>query len=95
MTNHVHLLATPARAESAPRTLQSLGCRYVRHVNAARRCPPDEAALNQTRLRDERNLTLTPIIYGEGTRVATLEQVRGVAKRIYSSHPEILRALGL
>jgi len=37
MTNHVHLLATPARAESAPRTLQSLGRRYVRHVNAARR----------------------------------------------------------
>jgi len=37
MTNHVHLLATPARAESASRTLQSLGRRYVRHVNAAER----------------------------------------------------------
>jgi putative transposase len=37
MTNHVHLLATPARAESAARTLQSLGRRYVRHVNAAER----------------------------------------------------------
>ena len=33
MTNHVHLLATPARAESASRTLQSLGRRYVRYVN--------------------------------------------------------------
>ncbi len=37
MTNHVHLLATPARAEGAARTLQSLGRRYVRHVNAAER----------------------------------------------------------
>ena len=35
MTNHVHLLATPAKAESLPRTLQSLGRRYVRHVNDA------------------------------------------------------------
>jgi putative transposase len=34
MTNHVHLLVTPAVAESLPRTLQSLGRRYVRHVNA-------------------------------------------------------------
>jgi putative transposase len=34
MTNHVHLLVTPARAESVPRMMQSLGRRYVRHVNA-------------------------------------------------------------
>lgn len=34
MTNHVHLLATPARAESLPRMMQTLGRRYVRHVNA-------------------------------------------------------------
>jgi putative transposase len=33
MTNHVHLLATPAGEESLPRTMQSLGRRYVRHVN--------------------------------------------------------------
>jgi putative transposase len=37
MTNHVHLLATPARAESLPRVMQSLGRRYVRYVNAAYR----------------------------------------------------------
>jgi putative transposase len=37
MTNHVHLLATPRDAESIPRTLQSLGRRYVRHVNAVHR----------------------------------------------------------
>ncbi|MDR3528592.1 MAG: transposase [Rhizomicrobium sp.] len=34
MTNHVHLLVTPGRAESLPRTMQSLGRRYVRHINA-------------------------------------------------------------
>jgi putative transposase len=33
MTNHVHLLATPERADSLPRTMQSLGRRYVRDVN--------------------------------------------------------------
>src|SRR5262249_3297954 len=33
MTNHVHLLVTPATRESVPRLLQSLGRRYVRHVN--------------------------------------------------------------
>jgi putative transposase len=34
MTNHVHLLVTPQDADSLPRTMQSLGRRYVRHVNA-------------------------------------------------------------
>ena len=33
MTNHVHLLVTPQSAESLPRTMQSLGRRYVRHIN--------------------------------------------------------------
>ena len=37
MTNHVHLLVTPGRASSLPRVMQSLGRRYVRHVNAAHR----------------------------------------------------------
>jgi REP element-mobilizing transposase RayT len=32
VTNHVHLLVTPERAESLPRTMQSLGRRYVRAV---------------------------------------------------------------
>jgi putative transposase len=35
MTNHVHLLATPGDEDSLPRTMQSLGRRYVRHINAA------------------------------------------------------------
>jgi putative transposase len=34
MTNHVHLLVTPSGPQSLPRTMQSLGRRYVRHVNA-------------------------------------------------------------
>jgi putative transposase len=37
MTNHVHLLAAPADGESLPRTMQSLGRRYVRYVNRGHR----------------------------------------------------------
>jgi putative transposase len=37
MTNHVHLLVTPAAAQSLPRLLQSQGRRYVQHVNRAYR----------------------------------------------------------
>jgi putative transposase len=33
MTNHVHLLATPAEAQGLSRMMQSLGRRYVRSVN--------------------------------------------------------------
>jgi putative transposase len=33
MTNHVHLLATPATPTSLPRTMQTLGRIYVRHFN--------------------------------------------------------------
>ena len=37
MTNHVHLLLTPSEADSIPLTMQSLGRRYVRHVNTVYR----------------------------------------------------------
>jgi putative transposase len=37
VTNHVHLLVTPLHEDNLPRTLQSLGRRYVRHVNGAYR----------------------------------------------------------
>ena len=37
MTNHLHLLVTPGNQKSLPRTMQALGRRYVRHVNAASR----------------------------------------------------------
>ena len=37
MTNHVHLLITPQTPGSLPRTMQSLGRRYVRYVNATYR----------------------------------------------------------
>jgi putative transposase len=33
MTNHVHILAAPRDPGSIPRTLQSLGRRYVAHIN--------------------------------------------------------------
>jgi putative transposase len=37
MTNHVHLLATPERADSLSRMMQTLGRRYVRYVNTGLR----------------------------------------------------------
>jgi len=33
MGNHVHLLITPANASALPRTMQSVGIRYVRYFN--------------------------------------------------------------
>ncbi|HEX7640608.1 MAG TPA: transposase [Burkholderiaceae bacterium] len=33
MTNHIHLLASPATEESIPKTLQSVGRRYVQYFN--------------------------------------------------------------
>jgi putative transposase len=33
MTNHVHLLATPASEDNLPKTLQSVGRRYVQYFN--------------------------------------------------------------
>ncbi len=33
MPNHIHLLASPETATSLPRAMQSLGRRYVRHIN--------------------------------------------------------------
>ncbi len=35
MTNHVHLLASPAEEASLPKTLQSVGRRYVQYFNYA------------------------------------------------------------
>ncbi len=37
MTNHVHLLLTPKKAESVPRLVISLGRRYVQYVNTTYR----------------------------------------------------------
>lgn len=37
MTNHVHLLATPSAESSLPKTLQSVGRRYVQYFNYANR----------------------------------------------------------
>ena len=35
MTNHIHLLATPSHEQSAPKTMQSVGRRYVQYYNYA------------------------------------------------------------
>lgn len=37
MTNHVHLLLTPSRAETVPKILISLGRRYVQYINRSYR----------------------------------------------------------
>ena len=37
MTNHVHLLLTPKKAEAVPRLIMSLGRRYVQYVNRTHR----------------------------------------------------------
>lgn len=37
MTNHVHLLVTPAKAESIPRLIIALGRRYVQYINTTYR----------------------------------------------------------
>jgi putative transposase len=37
MTNHIHLLATPQSPESLPKTMQSVGRRYVHYFNQAHR----------------------------------------------------------
>ena len=36
MTNHVHLLLTPKKAEAVPRLIMSLGRRYVQYFNRTR-----------------------------------------------------------
>ena len=36
MTNHIHLLATPAFADSINKTFQSVGRRYVQYFNYTR-----------------------------------------------------------
>ena len=33
MTNHVHLLLTPKKAEAVPKLIMSLGWRYVQYIN--------------------------------------------------------------
>ncbi len=35
MTNHVHLLLTPKKAEAVPRLIMSVGRRYVQYINRA------------------------------------------------------------
>jgi putative transposase len=37
MTNHVHLLVTPKRAETVPKLIISLGRRYVQYINTSYR----------------------------------------------------------
>jgi putative transposase len=108
MTNHVHLLLTPANAASLPRLMQSLGRRYVRAINARRRrtgtlwegryraAPIDTEAYL---LRCSRYIELNPVRAG---MVARPREYRwssyrrlalGAADALVAPHP-LYRALG-
>jgi hypothetical protein len=68
ITNHVHLAVTPLHEDSLPRALQSLGRRYVRHVNGAYR---RSGTLWEGRYRaapngDHRNLSLIAVSHTKG-----------------------------
>jgi len=52
MTNHVHLLLTPRAADSLPRAMQSLGRRYVRHINTRHRDEPGHCGRALSRRAD-------------------------------------------
>src|SRR6266852_5083607 len=108
MTNHVHLLVTPRHEDSLPRTLQSLGRRYVRHVNGLyrrsgtlwegryRAAPIDSEAYF---LACCRTIELNPVRAGLVRRPRDYRwssyraQALGAADALLSEHP-LYRALG-
>ena len=61
MTNHVHLLATPAHEDSLPKTLQSVGRRYVQYFNYSYRRTGTlwEGRYRSTLIHSERYLLTT------------------------------------
>jgi putative transposase len=108
MPNHVHLLVTPRRADSLPRTLQSLGRRYVRYVNARRgrtgtlwegryRAAPIDSAAHL--LACCRYIELNPVRAGKVAHPRDYPwsswraNALGAADAVVSSHP-LYRALG-
>jgi len=108
MTNHVHLLATPARTDSVSRVMQSLGRRYVRDINARRRrtgtlwegryraAPVDSEAYF---LACCRYIELNPVRAGLAARPGDYRwsswaaHARGAADPLVADHP-LYRALG-
>ncbi len=80
MTNHVHLLVTPVISGAISRMMQSVGRRYVRHVNAAYRRTGTlwegryKAGLVQTDshlLTCHRYIELNPVRAGMNSSLAT------------------------
>jgi putative transposase len=108
MTDHVHLLVTPDRADSLPRMMQSLGRRYVRHVNFVyrrtgtlwegryRAAPIDSEAYF---LACCRYIELNPVRAGMAThpreysRSSWRAHALGVRDKLVTDHP-LYRALG-
>jgi len=108
MPDHIHLLATPKAADSLPRTLQSVGRRHVRAINAARkregtmwegryRAAPIEAGLHL--LACQRYIELNPVregltrLPGRYSWSSYAAHAEGAADKILTDHP-LHRALG-
>jgi putative transposase len=51
MTNHVHLLVTPKKAEVVPKLIISLGRRYVQYINRSYHTAPARCGTAATGLR--------------------------------------------
>jgi hypothetical protein len=69
MTNHVHLLVTPEREDSLPRTMQSLGRRYVR-TSTRRIAEPERSGRGAAgpRRSTARLISLRAVAMSNGTR---------------------------
>jgi putative transposase len=108
MTNHVHLLVSPRDERSLPRTLQSLGRRYVRHVNDRHRRSGTlwEGRYRATVIDSEtyflaccRYIELNPVragmvaAPGEYPWSSYASHAEGTRDRVLTEHP-LYRALG-
>src|SRR5260221_13594627 len=102
MTNHVHLLVSPRTAAGLPRLMQSLGRRYVGHVNRSyrrsgtlwegryRAAPIETAAYL---LACQRYIELNPVLAcltrrpGEYPGSSYLAHATGTADPLLTDHP--------
>lgn len=90
MSNHLHLLATPASAEGVPQMMQALGRSYVRYFNArqARTGTLWEGRYKSTLIQAERHL-LACMVYIDLNPVRA-GLVSNPADYPWSSHPHYI-----
>ena len=90
MTNHVHLLVTPDGADALPRTMQSLGRRYVRSINRQYR---RTGTLWEGRYRaapidsDEYFFLLLPVYRTQSVRAGMVRHPREIPVRAIARTP--------